>query len=176
MTGISTTALQMALQHLAEAGKTASTLVKPNLSAEVQAVVLSINREIMLAQSSGIAAQQEHAAMLDRVRELERKIREMEDRSSDCSRYVPKKMDTGVRVFVLKEEEQSGETTHEACPHCHSQGKVSILKPTGGRKHWTDLSAWFRENDCPDCKNTFSYGYMKPDSSGSRQQSRPDYF
>lgn len=165
---ISSTALQTALQHLAEAGKTAGALVKPDLSADTQAAILAINREIMLAQSSSIMAQHEHMTLLNRVAELERQITQMKDRSARCADYTPKQMETGVTVYVLKTEKDLPKASHEVCPQCFRKDEISILKPTDKSNLWTNLHTWFRAHECPSCKNAFDYGFVAKQASFNR--------
>lgn len=157
MTGLSTNAFQTAIQHLAEASKSANALIQPNISADMQAALLAINSQIAQAQSSSIAAQQLHSSALDRVRELEGQVAKMKDRSKECARYTTDQTDTGVTVYVLKSEKKAGQITHQACPNCFGEGKVRLLAPTHETKYWSSRELHFRVHECASCNAKFEY-------------------
>jgi len=168
-------ALQSAFNHLASASKTATTLIKTAVDAQLLDAIKEINQEIIAAQGSNIAAQQEHAAMLDDVRELKSQIAQFEDWEQEKTRYELKPMDTGVRVYVFKLVEGSSEPAHEACPKCFKQRQISILQPIGTAS-WTSPDGWFRKNHCPSCRSDFVYGFIKkawsPDDRNDAERPR----
>jgi hypothetical protein len=159
-------ALQAAFNHLTSASKTATGLIKATVDAKLLDAVKEINQEIIAAQGSNIAAQQEHAAMLDDVRELKAQIAQFEDWEKEKARYELKPMDTGVRVYALKKVEEATEAPHEACPKCFKERKVQVLNPIG-HQLWNKPDGWFRKNQCPSCKTEYVYGFIQPYDDGS---------
>jgi hypothetical protein len=152
-----TTALQTVFKHLTTASETANGLIQAEVDTRMQKAIISINSEIIAAQGSNMAAQQEHSAMLDQVQELEARVSELEDQSAQLARYYLEEMDSGVRVYVLHEEEAVGCTDHEACPNCFAERRISVLQPTHETVRWSQTDTLYRVHQCPSCKATFAY-------------------
>lgn len=167
-------ALQTVFKHLTSASETANGIIQAEVDTRMQKAIISINNEIIAAQGSNMAAQQEQAAMLDTVRELEARVAQLEDQSARLERYHLEKMDTGTRVYVLDDVEAHGATPHEACPKCFHDGKIQILQPVG-TEIWSKPNGWFRKNQCPSCKTDFVYGFVASLDYGSSGGSTEPY-
>ncbi len=60
---------------------------------------------------------------------LQRAQGEMDAIEARKRNYVLSKTDAGTLIYRLKEDAETGEPPHEACPACFNQGKIAILQP-----------------------------------------------
>ena len=112
--------------------------------------ILEIQRDLY-------AAQQQYAALLKTVQELEAKIVEFENWEAEKARYEPRQFEPGVTVYVLKAGEQHAQMGQHFCPRCYHNKKASILQGTD------KTFASRKTRDCLECKVELSYGPQQPD-------------
>lgn len=154
--------IQAAAGSLKAASDIISGLLKLKIGTEVQGKVVELQREILAAQSSAMAAQTDQFSLLERVRQLEKQIAEIEAWESEKTRYQLTDFGRGAFAYQLKEEESSGEPLHRICASCYQTGHKSILQFQHG------MGDEREKYECPACKNVFVFGTDAP--LGPRRQ------
>jgi len=90
---------------------------------EVQAALIDAQRGLM-------AADQAHAADIDRIGQLEKEVAHFKTwNANEKERYELKNVDTGAMVFSLKKDCAAGEPAHWLCANCFQQGKKGFMQP-----------------------------------------------
>lgn len=145
--------------------KTASDIVKVlsdlKDASAFQSKLIDLQREIMSAQTSALAANSDQFALLDKVRKLERHVDDLEAWSQEKSRYELKDFGCGTFAYALKQGMELGEPFHRICPTCYQQGRKSILQSL-----W---AADGRENvSCAFCKSETILGCDRQDWKTAR--------
>jgi cell division septum initiation protein DivIVA len=120
--------IQSAVVSLKAATDIASGLVKLKTGAELQAKVAELNAQILSAQTSAIAANAEQFALLEKVRQLEKHIAELEAWNAEKKRYALAELCAGVIAYLVKPEARGGEPVHAICANCYEHGHKSILQ------------------------------------------------
>lgn len=96
--------------------------------AMIQSKVIELNTEILTAQSSAFAANATQTALLDQIRDLEKKIADLEAWEAEKKRYQLKDVGNGAMAFSLKPGMEESEPPHSICANCYSNGLKSILQ------------------------------------------------
>jgi hypothetical protein len=121
-------------------------------TALIQAKVIELQREIMSAQSSALAANAILTELQQRHRDLEKKLADLEGWEREKARY--RLTDYGGKTFAydLKPDHAEGEPPHTLCPSCFTGGKKAILqfRSQNGLQQQTA--------DCPLCDRQFQFG------------------
>jgi uncharacterized metal-binding protein YceD (DUF177 family) len=101
---------------------------------------------IMSAQTTALAAQTEHAALLRQIDELNEELAKLRRWEEEKLKYKLTAVDTGVYVYELSKEVNSPEPSHWLCANCFAQDQKSILQYVG------DFSGT-AEHECQRCKS-----------------------
>jgi hypothetical protein len=109
------------------------------------AKLIEFNSALIDAQTKVFAVNQERSTLIERVRDLEAKIAEMEGWEAEKQRYELKEVGTRVFAYVVKQEAQGPEPPHWICPSCYQNHQKSILQ--GFESHSFGWS-----HRCPSCK------------------------
>ncbi len=99
----------------------AESLIGLRDTAKFQAAVVELQSKILSAQS-------DQFALLERVRELEKKMAELEAWEAEKQRYALTDYGAGTFAYALKEEARKGEPPHRICAACYQNGHKSILQ------------------------------------------------
>jgi hypothetical protein len=118
----------------------------------VQSKVIELQGVILAAQSSALAAQSDQFTLLERVRELETKMAQLEAWETEKKRYALKDFGGNTFAYELKHEEARGEPMHRICPKCYAKGHKSILQSHGKNAVEQDLY------QCTECKTEYGFG------------------
>jgi hypothetical protein len=142
------------ISSLAGSLKAASDIVKAMVAlrdAEAfQAKAIELNREIMSAQSSALAAYAEQAAMVKRIGDLEKKVAAFDAWEREKQRYQLTRSSAGMFCYVLKEEGCGTEPIHHICASCYQKGEKSILH------RWNRYDNGKADFRCTNCKAHFT--------------------
>jgi hypothetical protein len=118
------------IESLRTIGNVAKSLTDIRDGAVLKEKVLELQSAILAAQGSAITAQSEHLQMLQTVRELEARIRELEGWEQEKLRYELKELENKRGfVYELKTEAVPSEPAHKLCVNCFNRGEKSILQP-----------------------------------------------
>lgn len=121
--------IQGAIAGLQTAGNMAKALVDIHDASVVKAKVSELQSAILAAQSSALSAHSEQFALLERVRDLETQIKEMEAWAGEKKRYQLTEVgQKGAFVYALKEGDDSTEPPHKICANCYNHGQKSVLQ------------------------------------------------
>lgn len=107
-----------------------------------------LQSKMLDAQNAALAANEERAALVQRVSGLEQEVARLRAWDSEKERYELKQWGDGAFAYTLKETETSSEPLHAICPGCYQRGTKSILQSNGEiqvHKH-----AW----NCFSCKTS----------------------
>ena len=93
--------------------------------------VLEFHAELLKANGSALAAQQQLFALLETVRELKEEVARLENWSAQKKRYELQQIPSFHKPFAyaLKPEMQGSEPPHYICANCYERSKRSILQP-----------------------------------------------
>lgn len=104
------------------------------------------------AQSAAFAANDERAALIDRINTLEKQIAGFEAWEAEKERYQLTEIAPQMFAYVIKPEAQGADPSHWICPACFQDGKKSILQGfESGTYGW--------QHTCPSCKLEINTGY-----------------
>jgi len=96
----------------------------------VQSKVWELQGVIIETQQSVFAAQQERAALIERVGELEKLVTDLKNWEAEKQRYELKTLpNSGVMAYAPKAGMQGAEPLHYICANCYQDGQKSILQP-----------------------------------------------
>jgi hypothetical protein len=84
-------------------------------------------------QEQILSAQQEQAALLERVRELEKQMADLETWETEKQRYELKTVYPGGLARVMKSGMENGEPPHWLCANCYENRKKSYLQTSESR-------------------------------------------
>src|SRR5262245_32298267 len=113
---------------LKAAGDIAKAMVDLRDASIFQAKLIDLQREIMSAQGSALTANTDQLAMLERIRDLEKKVAGFEAWDREKNRYQLTDFGSGTFAYALKSEARDGEPMHYICATCYQQGHKSILQ------------------------------------------------
>ena len=95
---------------------------------ELVSAVSEVNGKLMSAQSVALEAQQEQAALTQRVRELEQKIMTLESWDREAERYELYMVAPSVPAYRLKSGMENSEPPHNLCANCFARKEKSFLQ------------------------------------------------
>ncbi|MFZ1905203.1 MAG: hypothetical protein WAU56_07410 [Steroidobacteraceae bacterium] len=93
-----------------------------------QLKVIEFNEAIIDAQTKIFSVNEERAALIERVRELEESVTNLEAWEAEKQRYELKSVARDSFAYVLKAEAQGAEPTHKICANCYQHRKKAILQ------------------------------------------------
>lgn len=97
---------------------------------ELLTAVTAVQQKLTDAIASELASQEKQAALAERVRELEKKLAEVENWESQIQRYTLHQFPTGTFAYALKPGMEQGEPSHYLCATCVEKRQKSILQPS----------------------------------------------
>jgi septal ring factor EnvC (AmiA/AmiB activator) len=156
------TNISTALSSLVAAKDIAQSMIGLRDTAAFQEKRLELQSKIMDAQASIFAVNEERAALIKRVSDLEKEIADLETWESEKQRYEMHTVSRfGNFAYVLKESMASGEPTHLICANCYQKRKKSLLQ--GVVETWQG----HRVLICHECGNKIAIGpkYVTQDAS-----------
>lgn len=118
-----------------------------------------------------LAAQEKYAAVVDRVRDLEKQVSTFENWDAEAKRYQMKDFGGGTFAYPLKLEMAEGEPPHTLCCKCYNNRKKGILQSKG-------VNAFHQQMvKCSECDTDFSLGVKSEPTVRSRRSysSRSDF-
>jgi hypothetical protein len=107
---------------------TAESIVSLRDQTVIAGKVGEINAKLLDAQSSIFAVNEERTALVERVRELEKHITDLEAWEAEKQRYELRQVTTGYFCYQLKPEMSTGEPLHRLCADCYAAGKKKFLQ------------------------------------------------
>jgi hypothetical protein len=100
-------------------------------TALVQGKVIELQGIILSAQQSALSAQSDQFTLLERVRDLETKLAELEAWDAEKDRYEMKDVCTGAFAYVVKPAADTGEPAHWLCASCYGRSHKAVLQQAG---------------------------------------------
>jgi hypothetical protein len=126
------------LSSLNSAKDIAQAMIGLRDSKAIEGKLLEFQAELLKANGSALAAQQQQFTLLETVRELKEEVTSLKDWTAQKERYELQQIPSFHKPFAyaLKPEMQHGEPPHYICTNCYEHGKRSILQPhaKGGAK------------------------------------------
>lgn len=104
-----------------------------------QSKVVEFQAAIIQTQAAAMVAQDECSALIERVRQLEKEVADMEAWETEKKRYELQEVGNRALTYVLKPECQGSEPIHCLCAQCYQHGQKSILQPetrSPGQTSW----------------------------------------
>lgn len=143
-----------AVSGLRAAAGMAGDLVAVRDQAVLQTKIIELNRVILDAQSSALAAQSHQYELLEQMRRLEKQLEEAEAWAKDAGRYQLEMVDGRVPMYGLKPGADGGEPDHKLCAVCFQVRRKSVLSvhKSRGQDHWK----------CRVCNTTEISGLYQP--------------
>lgn len=137
-------AFASALTSLNAAKDIAQAMISLRDTATFQAKLLEFQRKLIDANNAALSAQEERAALLERVGALEKEVARLEALHADKENYELKEIAPGAFAYVLKQSARGVEPEHWLCTHCYQNNKKNILQV-----HRRDVS--YEYHQCPEC-------------------------
>lgn len=153
--------ISAAVTSLKTATDIAKGLMEIKTATEIQSKVIELQSVILAAQSSALAAQSEQFSLLEKIRQFEAKMAEIEAWKNEADRYQLTDYGGGTFAYSLKPGMERGEPSHRICAACYQKGHKSILQNSGtysGRE----------KVHCPRCEQSFFLGHYQPSSTSTR--------
>ena len=148
------TAFGTALAAFERAKNVAQTMINLRDTALFQSKTIEFQSAILEAQNCAFAANDERAALIERVRDLEAQVAKLEGWETEQKRYKLESLPPGVFVYTLKPDMADGEPSHHICQTCYQRGKKSVLhsdEPGNGIYHLS----------CNECGSKLQVGHFK---------------
>lgn len=98
---------------------------------ELLAAVNTVQEKLSQALISNLEGAEKQAALLERVRELEKRIAEVESWGRQMQRYVLFAFPTGTLAYAIKPGMEQGEPPHYLCTTCVERKQKTTLQPHG---------------------------------------------
>jgi hypothetical protein len=114
------------------------------------------NGAIVELQEKILTAQEQQAALVQRVRDLEKVVAEFEAWDREKERYQLTDFGGGTFAYVLKPAMADGEPAHRICAHCYEQRRKGLLQSDG------TTGSGREKVICHSCKSTFMLGAVGP--------------
>ena len=138
-------AISGGLASLKAATEIAGGLVNLRDTTKFQAAVVELQSKILTAQSNQFA-------LLERVKEPEARLAELQTWDEQKKRYQLKDFGGNTFAYELKPDAAHGEPGHRICPACYERGQRSILqfdfRTSVGQDRYI----------CQGCKTQFEFG------------------
>src|SRR5215831_3114477 len=125
---VSMTEIGGAISAIKAAKNIAEAMIGLRDAAAFQEKRIELQSKILDAQSGMLAAQDERSALVERIRQLEKQVADLEAREREKQRYRLKDFGSGTFAYTLKAEAAEGEPLHHACAKCYKEGHVTILQ------------------------------------------------
>jgi hypothetical protein len=161
-------AIAGALAALKGANDIAQAMIGLRDAAAFQTKLIEFQAKIIEANNSAFAAQDERAALLQKIGDLEKEMAALKAERRKFDRYKLKDYGGGTYAYELKESEANGEPIHRVCAHCYQQGHISILNFAHKGDGGVD---WY---NCHRCNDARRFGVA--DHTNPRPPLRHDYF
>lgn len=149
------TDIQGMVSSLQSVTEIAKTIVGLHNSSAIKAKVGELQSAVLSAQQSAMSAYSAHSTLVERVRELERQVTEMEAWETEKQRYELHQLPPGTYLYRIKPEMQGSEPMHYICANCYQSRQKSILQGGG-------LSDGQETFECVRCKSRFTAGIWEP--------------
>ena len=120
--------IEGAISSLQAASEIAKTFIGLRDTTTIQAKTIELQKVILDAQSSALRAQSEQSSFLERIRQLEKKVAEVEAWNTEKQKYQLTEVGAGQFVYTLKEQTGSTEPQHMLCANCYNHNEKSILQ------------------------------------------------
>lgn len=115
----------------------------------VQAKAIELQRQILAAQESALAANERQSTLLEEIKALKAEIAELKNWNGDKSNYEMKTVGSGAFAYLPRPNDDPRAADHWLCVKCFDEGKRGVLQHQGRTKD--NRHAIF---GCPICKNT----------------------
>lgn len=105
------------------------------------------NGAVIDLQGQILSAQEAQAALVERIRTLEKEVADFETWEAEKQTYELKSLGWGSFAYVLKPDARGAKPPHWVCPNCFANKKISIIQHLSvgpKRGHW-----------CPSCSTEF---------------------
>lgn len=142
-------AIAAALSALKGAKDIAESMVALRDTAAFQGKLIEFQSKIIDANNAAFAAQEERAAMLERVGDLEKEVANLKAWDAEKQRYQMQQVWPGATTYVLKEDAKGPEPIHWLCAACYQAGEKGVLQLT---EKSADSAGRLRGWGCPRCK------------------------
>ena len=145
--------IQGTISGLKVAGDIAKSLYDLKSISDIQGKVIELQRAILSAQSSALAANADQTAMIEQIRDLKEEIAHMKAWEEEKKRYKLVSQFGRAVVYGLKKSCSTSEPPHWICTKCYEDGRKSILNPV------FDKAQGGESLICPACKSAINTGY-----------------
>jgi hypothetical protein len=131
----------------------------------VQSKVIELQGVILEAQHGLFSANEERAALMEKIRDSEQKIADLEAWDAEKQRYQLTDVGEGTFAYALKAAMSNGEPAHYICANCYEQSKKSVL-------HHMHSPGGMHVVSCPRCsaKMGIRHGYQAPSYIQSEEE------
>jgi hypothetical protein len=149
-------AFSAAMASLRLAGDITKAMITLRDGQMIQAKVIELQGVILAAQQSALSAQSDQFTLLERVREFEKQVADLEEWNTQKQRYTLMNVGDGVVAYALKPDADPPEPFHLLCAKCFHYHKRSFLQAT------QKLEMRRRVHRCAECKSEYAFSHVAP--------------
>lgn len=149
-------AIAGALSALKAANDIAQAMIGLRDTAAFQTKLIEFQAKIIEANNAAFAAQDERAALLQQIRDLEKQVADFKAWETEKQRYQLEQIWPGATAYALKAATSGTEPIHWLCARCYQDGKKAILQL--GTKA-SDTAGRIKSWECPICKSDIFVRY-----------------
>lgn len=120
--------IQAAFSSLSSAKQIAQSVLDIRDAALIREKIAEITSVLITAQSQTLSVQSDLTAAIEEIRQLKKRIVQMEDWSAEKQRYELREIITGVFAYLPKKDVDTTEPAHCLCAKCYNAGVKSILQ------------------------------------------------
>jgi hypothetical protein len=124
-------------------------------AARRNAQAIELQRQILTAQESALAANSAQTALLENIRSLKEEVARLEAWDAEKEKYKLEQVYSGAFARVLKEDAGGSEPPHWLCTNCFEHNRKSILQEKG-----RDQDPSYKLFGCPACKAVIRVFYQ----------------
>jgi hypothetical protein len=150
-----------ALTSLKAAGDIAKAMMDLRDASAFQGKAIELQRQILSAQESALAANAAQTTLVDRIRDLEQEIVHLKDWEGEKQRYHLQAIDRGAFAYLLKPGMEEGEPPHWLCANCFNRRQKSFLQFQGQDRKLHGGRADTSTYGCVTCKASLKVSYLR---------------
>jgi hypothetical protein len=117
-----------AMSALRAAGDLTKLIIASHDANVMREKAVELQTQILTAQQNALTAQSDQFMLLERVRQLEKQIADLEAWDTEKQRYKLEIVARGATVYALKEKDGGPEPPHWICSTCYQNNKKSVLQ------------------------------------------------
>lgn len=128
------------------------------------------NGAVIELQNKILAAQEQQAALIERISHLESEVARFNSWEAERERYALRDFGGGRFAYALKSGMERGDPPHRLCPACFNERRKGLLQSRGNSMFGGEIVF------CASCKSQFELGEKTAAATSSARETDSEYF